>query len=63
MNRVALKTGGFFFLLSGWSIVLAAVALLPGAAARGGFMAAGMALEIAGLGLVLRAHTGRRARK
>jgi hypothetical protein len=51
-----LKTGGFFFLLSGWAIVLGAVALLGSLAAKGWFVAAGLAVEIAGLGLLVRAH-------
>ena len=57
-----LKTGGFFFLLSGWGIVLGAVALLGSPAAQGGFTAAGLGLEMVGLGMLVRAHTGLRAR-
>jgi hypothetical protein len=56
-----LKAGGFFFLLSGWAIVLSAVALL-GSAAKGGFVAAGLALEIVGLGMSLQAHRAPRGR-
>ncbi len=37
-----LKAGGFFFLLSGWAIVLSAVALLGSPATKGGFVAAGL---------------------
>lgn len=58
-----LKTGGFFFLLSGWVIVLAAVALLGAKSAMGAFIAAGLALELAGLALVLRAQAAMRGRK
>lgn len=55
-GSMLLKTGGFFFLLSGWAIVLGAVALLGSPAARGAFMAAGMALEIGGLAILVRSH-------
>lgn len=57
-----LKIGGFFFLLSGWVIVLSAVAMLSPLAAKGGFVAAGLALEIVGLALVVRAHLAPRGR-
>jgi hypothetical protein len=53
---MVLKIGGFFFLLSGWGIVLSAVALLGPLPAKGGFVAAGLVLEIAGLALVVRGH-------
>jgi len=56
-----LKTGGVFFLLSGWAIVLAALALLR-SAAQGGFVAAGLAVELGGLGMLVRAHMAPRAR-
>jgi hypothetical protein len=56
-----LKTGGFFFLLSGWAIVLSAIALLH-APAEAGFVAAGLAVEIAGLGILVRAHMTPRGR-
>lgn len=55
-----LKYGGFSFLVSGWAIVLTAVALLPSPAAKGGFVAAGLAIQIAGLVFVVRAHMARR---
>jgi len=57
-----LKTGGIFFLLSGWWIVLAAVALLRSPAGIGAFLTAGLALEIAGLGILVRAHMAPRPR-
>ncbi len=44
-------------LLAGWSIVLAALALLPSPAARTGFVLAGVGVEL--LGLVLLAHAHR----
>jgi hypothetical protein len=43
-------------LLSGWLIVLAAVALLPSPATRVGFVLAGLIVEAAGLALLFRAH-------
>ena len=39
-------------LLSGWIIVLAALVLLPGLGTRAAFIAAGIAVEIVGLGLI-----------
>jgi len=41
-------------LLSGWIIVLAALVLLPGLGLRSAFVAAGLAVEIVGLGLIAR---------
>jgi hypothetical protein len=41
-------------LLSGWIIVLAALVLLPGLGLRSAFIAAGIAVEIVGLGLIAR---------
>jgi len=58
-----LKTGGFFFLLSGWAIAVCAVALLGSPGAMGGFVGAGLALEIAGLGMFVRAHLPRGGRR
>jgi len=49
-----LKFAGCLLLLSGWMIVLVALVLLPGFAARAGFIAAGLAVEIIGLGLIAR---------
>ncbi len=43
-------------LLSGWMIVLVALVLLPGFAARAAFIAAGFAVEVVGLGLIARAQ-------
>ena len=50
-----MKLGGFLLLLSGWGIVVAALALLHGGAVSG-FILAGFGVEILGLVLVLRAH-------
>ena len=58
-----LKTGGFFFLLSGWAIVVSAVALLGSPSAIAAFLAAGLALELAGLGILVRAHLRHGGRK
>lgn len=51
-----LKLGGLFLQLSGWAIVLAALAMLPGSTARIAFVAAGFAVEILGLALVIYSH-------
>ena len=50
-----MKLGGFLLLLSGWSIVVAALALLHGNAVSI-FVLSGVAVEILGLILVARAH-------
>ena len=41
-------------LISGWTIVLAALALIPELGLRAGFAGAGIAVEIIGLGLIAR---------
>ena len=51
-----MKLAGFLLLLSGWIIALAAVAILPQPGARGGFVLAGVAVEMVGLVLVFRSH-------
>ncbi|MDE3108840.1 MAG: hypothetical protein KGL02_02760 [Acidobacteriota bacterium] len=51
-----MKLLGFLLLLAGWAIVLAAIVLLPAAAVRGAFVLAGIAVEVLGLGLFIRAH-------
>ena len=50
-----MKLLGFLLLLSGWGIVVAALALLHGGAVPA-FVIAGVAIEVVGLVLVLRAH-------
>jgi hypothetical protein len=50
-----MKIGGFLLLLSGWGIVVAALAMLHGAVVSG-FILAGFAVEILGLLLVIRGH-------
>ena len=50
-----MKIGGFLLLLSGWGIVMAALALLHGHMVPP-FIYAGFAVEILGLVLVFRGH-------
>lgn len=50
-----MKLGGFLLLLSGWGIVVTALAMLHGRAVSG-FIVAGLAVEILGLVFVMRAH-------
>ena len=50
-----IKLTAFFLLVSGWFIVLAAIAMLRSSA---GFVIAGVAIEILGLALLFRAHLG-----
>ena len=51
-----MKLAGLLLLAAGWAIVVAAVALLPSADARVGFVLAGMVVELLGLALAVRAH-------
>jgi hypothetical protein len=51
-----MKLLGFLLLSAGWGIVLAAVALLPSALPRAGFVLAGIGVEVLGLVLVIRSH-------
>ena len=51
-----MKIAGFFSLLAGWFLVLAALALLPAGVARDGFATAGLGVEGMGLVLAVRAH-------
>jgi len=51
-----MKLAGLLLLVAGWAIVAAAVALLPSASARVGFVLAGIAVELFGLVLAVRAH-------
>ena len=50
-----MKLAGFFWLFTGWVIVLAAVALLQ-AAAQTGFALIGLVVQIAGLTQIVRVH-------
>ena len=51
-----MKLAGFFLLLAGWVIVVAAVILLIPVNARTIFLFAGVAVEIVGLTLVIRSN-------
>ena len=50
-----MKLVGFFLLMAGWMIVVAAIALLQ-AAPQTGFALAGFAVELLGLTLAVRSH-------
>jgi hypothetical protein len=52
---------GFALLLSGWGIVLSALALLGAEAPRIAFVLAGVGVEIVGLVIVIRSHPIRRS--
>ena len=51
-----MKLAGLLLLVAGWAIVVAAVALLPSAGGRVAFVLTGVAVELFGLALVVRAH-------
>lgn len=51
-----MKLAGFLLLLAGWVIVLSALVLLPYNPAQTTFVLAGIAVELLGLVLVVRAH-------
>jgi hypothetical protein len=51
-----MKIAGFLLLLSGWVLILAAIALLPVGAIRTAFAAAGASVEGLGLVLAVRSH-------
>ncbi len=52
----SMKLAGLLMLVAGWLLIVATVALLGVAPLRGGFVAAGAAVEILGLVLVVRSH-------
>lgn len=56
-----MKLAGLLLLVAGWTIVVAAVALLPLPVARVGFVLAGIAVEMFGLGFTVRSHLVLRA--
>jgi uncharacterized membrane protein len=58
-----MKIAGFLLLLTGWGIVLAALALLAAGTARACFTFAGIAVEILGLALVIRSQPFRRVER
>jgi hypothetical protein len=51
-----MKLAGFLLLLAGWSIILAAVALLAAGLVQTCFALAGVGVEVLGLVLVIRSH-------
>jgi hypothetical protein len=51
-----MKLAGLVLLLSGWLIVVVALAVLPTQAERAAFVVAGLGVEIIGLVLTVRAH-------
>ncbi len=51
-----MKLAGFLLLLAGWTIVAAALLLLPPTAMRVSFVLAGVAVEALGLVLAVRSH-------
>jgi len=51
-----MRLTGFLFLLAGWLIVLAAVALVAPALPRAVFVLAGLGVEVLGLIFVIRSH-------
>jgi len=53
---VSLRPAGFFLLITGWILVLSAIALLKPENARAAFVLAGLAVEALGLALVVRSH-------
>jgi len=55
-----MKILGFVLLVSGWAIVLTAVALLREDVPRAAFVLAGIGVEVVGLALLIRAHPIRR---
>ena len=52
-----MKLTGFLFLLAGWLIVLAAVALLAPALPRAAFVLTGLGVEVLGLIFVVRSQS------
>ena len=51
-----MKILGFLLLITGWLLVISALAILAQETARGVFVIAGLGVEITGLVLVIRAH-------
>ena len=58
--EMELRLAGFFLLLSGWILMLAAIFLLSALPPRTAFAAAGFAVEVLGLVLVARSHIPKR---
>ena len=55
-----MKLLGFFLLIAGWAIVLAALAVIGAGAPLAAFILSGTGVEILGLVLVIRSHMVRR---
>ncbi len=51
-----MKLAGFGLLLSGWLILIMALAVLPTPGERMAFVVAGLGVEMIGLALAVRAH-------
>jgi hypothetical protein len=51
-----MKLVGFFLLLAGWAIVLAALAVIGGGVPLTAFILSGAGVEILGTALVMRSH-------
>jgi hypothetical protein len=51
-----MKLAGFLLLVAGWTIVVAAVMLLPSSGVRVAFLLAGLAVELFGLALAVHSH-------
>jgi len=58
-----MKIAGFLLLLSGWLLLLSAVALLPAQPARGAFAVAALGVEALGFTLTARAHLAARGER
>jgi Flp pilus assembly protein TadB len=52
----SMKLAGLLMLVAGWLLIVATIALLGTAPLRGAFIAAGIAVEAIGLGLLVRSH-------
>jgi hypothetical protein len=52
-----MKLVGFFLLLAGWAIVLAALGVIGSGAPLTAFILSGAGVEILGLALVIRSHS------
>lgn len=57
-----MRVVGFLLLVSGWGLVLAALAMLAAPGPRGVFALAGVAVQILGSVMTIRAHLPRRPR-
>ena len=53
---IGMKFAGFLLLIAGWGIVISTLPLLRSLSMRTAFVLAGMAVELVGLGLVVRSH-------